>query len=297
MDTQMTSFVAPSIKVAVSFQAVLEVPVSMPAVLQIEAAGGTHKDCDDDGFGMHARLFDLPSVSLARRQRVIGAKLNMTPPVNSECYGDPFGNLCRRFMVREGQIEIDYSALVEIDNGQAPIRRPYEMDAFELPTEVMPYLLPSRYCESDRVFDEACTLFGTKNKGFERVSNIERWIHEHFVYMYGVSDVSTSAINTMGQRSGVCRDFAHVGITLCRALNIPARYVSGYCPDLEVPDLHAWFQAYLDGAWTNFDPTAVEPRKALVEVAVGRDAVDCAWCTFFGTGQTNYMKVDATLVT
>jgi len=296
MDTEMTSLVESPLKVAVSFQAVLEVSSAMPAVLQIEAAGGTHKDCDEDGYGLHARLFEIPAVTLARRQRVIGAKFDLSPNMTSECYGDLFGNLCRRFLVPEGQIAIDYSALIEIDNGREPERKPYEQNGLELPPEVMPYLLPSRYCESDRMGDEAYSLFGDQTPGFERVSNIERWINEHFVYMYGVSDVSTSAINTMSQRSGVCRDFAHVGISLCRALNIPARYVSGYCPDLETPDLHAWFQAYLDGVWTNFDATATAPRKALVEVAVGRDAVDCAWCTFFGIGETKSMTVDATLV-
>ena len=296
MDTEITSPVDSTVKVAVSFKAVLEVPEAMPGVLQVEAAGGKHKDCDEDGYGLHARLFDMPPTVVGRRQRVIGAKFGLSPNMTSECYGDPFGNLCRRFLVPEGQIAIDYSALVEIDNGQEPKRKAYEQNALELPPEVMPYLLPSRYCESDRMGDEAYDLFGNEGVGYERVRNIERWINEHFVYMYGVSDVSTSAINTMSQRSGVCRDFAHVGITLCRALNIPARYVSGYCPDLETPDLHAWFQAYLDGAWTNFDATSAEPRKALVEVAVGRDAVDCAWCTFFGIGETKSMSVEAVLV-
>ena len=111
-------------------------------------------------------------------------------------------------------------------------------------------------------------------------------------YEYGTSDSGTSAYDTATQRIGVCRDFAHLGIAFCRALCIPARYVSGYCLGLEPPDFHAYFQAYLDGRWVSFDATELQPRPALVQVAIGRDAADCAWSTFYGSGDTVSLSVN-----
>ena len=113
-------------------------------------------------------------------------------------------------------------------------------------------------------------------------------------YQYGTSDSGTSAYDTATQRIGVCRDFAHLGIAFCRALNVPARYVSGYCLGLEPPDFHAYFQAWLDGRWVSFDATERQPRPALVQIAVGRDAADCAWATFYGFGETKSLSVEIT---
>ena len=140
----------------------------------------------------------------------------------------------------------------------------------------------------------ATDLFGGAAPGFARVSAICDWINAHVTYQYGTSDAGTSAYDTAIQRIGVCRDFAHLGIAFCRALNIPARYVSGYCLGLDPPDFHAYFEAYLDGCWAAFDPTAPSLRPALVQVAVGRDAADCAWCTFYGYGETKFLSVEVT---
>lgn len=281
---------------AISLMAELSVPEDMAAALQVEAAGGTHKEYDGDESGLIGRLIDVPSVSPVRRQRAMAASLSFSPAIESEVCQDLFGNRYRRFLIPKGVIQFKYSALVSIDPGRPVVRRPYEQTPLELPPDAMTFLLPSRYCESDKLQNAANELFGNATPGYERVQAISDWITANFTYLYGVSDCSTSAMLSLEQRSGVCRDFAHVGISLCRALNIPARYVSGYCPDLEFPDLHAWFQAYVDGVWTNFDATPKRAGSALIEVAVGRDAADCAWCTLYGIGETVSMAVEASVV-
>ena len=227
-------------------------------------------------------------------QAVEEAQLYITPYAPAEPFRDFYQNPCRRLLMPAGDVRLEYTATVSLPDTRFPLLKPYEADALHLPTETLLYTLPSRYCQSDKLVAMATDMFGAVAPGFARVQTICNWINEHVTYQYGVSDTGTSAYDTATQRIGVCRDFAHLGIAFCRALNIPARYVSGYCLGLEPPDFHAYFQAWLDGRWVSFDATERQPRPALVQVAVGRDAADCAWATFYGFGETRWLSVEVT---
>jgi transglutaminase-like putative cysteine protease len=147
---------------------------------------------------------------------------------------------------------------------------------------VIHYLYPSRYCQSDRLLNFAQGEFGQWEPGYAQVTAICDWIYEKVLYLPGSSDSLTSATETLLKRVGVCRDFAHLGIALCRALNIPARFVSGYAHGLNPPDFHAWFEAYLGRDWCRFDPSRLVSPQSLVQVGVGRDAADVALATILG---------------
>lgn len=248
----------------------LALPEATPTTLQIEAA------------------------NIEGAQVVESAELTITPFAAAEPFPDFYGNPCRRLLMPGGDVRVAYTATVSQPDSRFPLLKPYEADALQLPTETLLYTLPSRYCQSDKLVALAADMFGEVAPGFARVQTISNWINEHITYQYGVSDAGTSAYDTVTQRIGVCRDFAHLGIAFCRALNIPARYVSGYCLGLDPPDFHAYFQAYLDGRWVAFDATERQPRPALVQVAVGRDAADCAWSTFYGYGETKFLSVEVT---
>ncbi len=244
-------------KLSIHAVADLVLPEDTPTTLQIEAA------------------------QIAGVQNVEGPVFTVTPFAAAEPFPDFYGNPCRRVLLPAGNVRAEYTATVTLPGARFPAMLPYETipyeaDALHLPTNTLLYTLPSRYCQSDRLVAMATDLFGEAVPGFARVSAVCDWIYTHITYQYGTSDTGTSAFDTAVQRIGVCRDFAHLGIALCRALNIPARYVSGYCLGLQPPDFHAYFEAYLDGRWVSFDPTAPIPRPALVQIAVGRDAADCA---------------------
>jgi transglutaminase-like putative cysteine protease len=151
-----------------------------------------------------------------------------------------------------------------------------------LPFDVLPHLYPSRYCQSDRMARFAWRQFGSIATGHEKVQAICNWIFENVDYLEGSSDSSTSAFDTFTLRAGVCRDFAHLGITFARALGIPARFVSAYAVELMPQDFHAVFEAYLGGRWYLFDATRLCPVDGIVRIGVGRDAADTAFATYFG---------------
>ena len=233
---------------------------------------------------------------IAGAQTVENPIVMITPFAESEPFLDFYGNPCRRVLLPAGDVRLEYTVTVTQPDARYPLLKPIEATALELPTDTLLYTLPSRYCQSDKLVAMATDMFGEVAPGFARVQTIANWINEHVTYQYGTSDAGTSAYDTATQRIGVCRDFAHLGISFCRALNIPARYVSGYCLGLEPPDFHAYFQAYLDGRWVAFDATERQPRPALVQIAIGRDAADCAWSTFYGFGETKSLSVEVTEV-
>ena len=144
-------------------------------------------------------------------------------------------------------------------------------------------LFPSRYCQSDRLSRLAWDLFGTIENPHEKVVAITDWIHDNVEYLRGSTDSMTSAYDTVTQRTGVCRDFAHLGIALCRALNIPARYFSGYAYQLDPPDFHACFECFIGGSWVVFDATRLAHLNGLVRIGTGRDAADAAVASIFGS--------------
>jgi transglutaminase-like putative cysteine protease len=199
-------------------------------------------------------------------------------------------------VVEPGVVSIFYSSVVKsqfdfIDfSGLAP--RPVG----ELNPAVLLYLYPSRYCQSDKMTRLALRLFGKIDNQFEQVLAITEWIYQHVEYLSGSTNGETSAYDTIIQMAGVCRDFAHVGIAFCRALDIPARYCSGYAFNLAPPDFHACFEAYLSGYWMLFDATKLAPLNGFVRIAIGRDAADTAVCNLFGKIYGSSMVVSSQLI-
>ncbi|MBD9469136.1 transglutaminase family protein [Pseudoxanthomonas sp. PXM01] len=213
------------------------------------------------------------------------------PHVRPTEFVDVFGNLCQRFVVQRGRMRIRAELEVETERDIAIAPWVAPVPAALLPDHTLQYLLPSRFCPSDRAFDQAQAIVNEADPRNGQVGAIVEWIRSHIVYRYGASDATTDALGTMETRAGVCRDYAHVGITLCRSLRIPARMVVGYLYGLEPMDLHAWFEAYLDGRWYTFDPTQSAPRGGRIVVAYGRDAADVAFLTNYGWLQTLEMQV------
>lgn len=190
-----------------------------------------------------------------------------------------------------GNLNISYRSIVELTHDYSDPSQIIEVEPAHLPLDVLHYLYPSRYCQSDRLFRLAEAEFGNLYPGYSRVTAICNWIYHNISYLAGSSDSGTSASDTAIERVGVCRDFAHLGIAFCRALNIPARFVSGYAYGLNPPDFHAWFEAYLGDRWYLFDPTRLCPQNGLVRVGTGRDAADVSFATIFGAVQMTQMKL------
>jgi transglutaminase-like putative cysteine protease len=204
-------------------------------------------------------------------------------------YVDQYGNRCERFELAAGGSQITYEAQLML-TGAADVIEPdaRETPVASLPDEVMSFVMPSRFCLPDELGHEAWQRFGDLTPGWGRVQAIVDYVHGHMEFVPGASNPWTTAADAYRAGQGVCRDFAHLAITFCRALNIPARYVFGYIPDIGVPpppepmDFAAWFEAYLDGRWCTFDARNNTPRIGRVVVGRGRDAIDVALITSFG---------------
>jgi transglutaminase-like putative cysteine protease len=204
-------------------------------------------------------------------------------------YADMFGNRCRRFVAPVGETTIRCDGIIK-DSGLPDDTDPgaKEIAVADLPHECLGYLLGSRYCETDRLSDEAWRIFGTIPPGWSRVQAICDFVHTHIEFDYKHARATRTAVEAYEEKVGVCRDFAHLAITLCRCMNIPARYVNGYLGDIGVPpdpapmDFSAWFEAYLGGRWYTFDARHNEPRIGRVVVARGRDATDVPLVHSFG---------------
>jgi transglutaminase-like putative cysteine protease len=219
---------------------------------------------------------------------MIEEKRKISPFVPIHNYFDAYGNDVWRMFAPEGTIQIEYNALVATPSTPDLVFPDLPKTPIEnLANDVIVYTLPSRLCPSDMFLDVAWQLFGHVQGGWAQVQAICDWIHSNILYAPN-STSSTTAWDTYQQRQGVCRDFAHLGMAFCRALNFPARYVSGYLPDIDVPyspapmDFHAWFEVYIDGLWCTFDARHNSPRIGRVLIARGRDAVDIAFSTIFG---------------
>ena len=212
----------------------------------------------------------------------------VTPSVPVEFYTDGFGNRVGRLVAPAGPLRL--SCQTVIDDSGNPDELNFgarELPVEELPHEVLPFLLSSRYCEVDRLSAAALELFGGLVPGWGRVQAICDWVHARVSFNYYQTRLSKTAVDVFTERVGVCRDFQHLAITFCRCLNIPARYATGYLPDIGVPlkppmDFSAWFEVFLDGRWWTFDARNNIPRIGRVLIAVGRDASDVAITTSFG---------------
>lgn len=196
---------------------------------------------------------------------------------------------------RHKEIQIHYRASVECDFQTYAARSVEATPVSELSGAEIPFLFPSRYCQSDRLSRLAWDLFGPIENPHEKVVAIADWIHDNVEYLRGSTDSLTSAFDTVTQRTGVCRDFSHLGIALCRALNIPARYFSGYAYQLEPPDFHACFECFIGGSWVVFDATRLAHLNALVRIGTGRDAADAAVASIFGSAKCTQMTVSCEL--
>ena len=214
-------------------------------------------------------------------QRVVSERFDGPPGESHEV--PETGNRYRRVVLPPGGHSFHYQALVEtmplmVDDPGLVL----EVPVAALPFDVLPHLYPSRYCQSDQLARFAWRQFGSIANGHEKVQAICNWIFENVDYLEGSSNSSTSAYDSFTLRAGVCRDFAHLGITFARALGIPARFVSAYAVELVPQDFHAVFEAYLGGRWYLFDATRLCPVDGIVRIGVGSDAADTAFATYFG---------------
>lgn len=224
--------------------------------------------------------------------------IKVTPHAVMHDYLDQFGNVCTRLVAPPVGIRLQSELLIS-DRGlhdeinlfavEVPVER--------LPDEVLVYLVPSRYCDSEKLSDLAWSLFGTKERGWSRVQAICDYVHHRISFGYEHARADRTAAEGHSERIGVCRDFAHLAIALCRCMNIPARYCTGYLGDIGVPpdpapmDFSAWFEVFLDGKWYTFDARHNAPRIGRILIARGRDAADVAIATYFGPAKLKDFNV------
>ena len=235
--------------------------------------------------------------SLTSNHHLIDERRIVNPLGSIDEYIDSYGNEIWRLVAPDGRLQIEYDAVVDMPPTPDPIFPDLPKTAVEnLPYDVIGYTLPSRLCPSDMFVNDAWQLFGHIQGGWAQVQAVCDWLHSQVVYGSGSTSMTT-AWDAYQQRRGVCRDFAHMGVSFCRALNFPARYVCGYLPDINVPldptpmDFHAWFEVYIDGLWCTFDARHNYPRIGRVLIARGRDAVDVAFATIYGSTQLVTFKV------
>jgi transglutaminase-like putative cysteine protease len=230
------------------------------------------------------------SIHPSRFADIVGTeRITAEPDVPIGFYRDSFGNVCGRLVAPAGGVTLRGEALVR-DSGlpDAVVPTAQQLPIDQLPDEVLLYLMPSRYCETDKLTDIAWSLFGNTPPGWPRVQAIVEFVHGHITFGYQHAHHMKSAHDVYEQRAGVCRDFAHLALTFCRCMNIPARYCTGYLGDIGVPrdpapmDFSGWFQVYLSGQWHTFDARHNHPRIGRILMGTGRDAADVALTTSFG---------------
>jgi transglutaminase-like putative cysteine protease len=220
---------------------------------------------------------------------IVPDQLTTNPSMPISSYRDAFGNWCSRIVAPAGRIRIASTAVLNDSGKPDPVFPSAQQHLVQdLPEETLVFLLGSRYCETDLLSETAWQLFKDTPLGWRRVQAICDFVHNHIVFNYANARPTRTAWQAFNERTGVCRDFAHLAVALCRCMNIPARYCTGYLGDIGVPppygpmDFAGWFEAYLDGAWHTFDPRNNTPRIGRVLMARGRDAVDVPISNTFG---------------
>jgi transglutaminase-like putative cysteine protease len=220
------------------------------------------------------------------------------PAVPIATYRDLFGNWCSRMVAPAGHFVISTQGVIA-DSGEPDAYEPNAIQhpVEDLPSEVLVYLLGSRYCETDRLSEMAWSMFGTGPTGWGRVQAICDYVHNHVSFDYMKADAMQTALQTWERRTGVCRDFTHLAVALCRAMNIPTRYCTGYISDIGVPlphgimDFAAWMEVYLSGQWWTFDPRNNARRRGRILIASGRDATDVPLTQTFGPNTLTSFEV------
>ncbi len=217
---------------------------------------------------------------------------DVEPQIQVKETTDVFGNLCQRMVAPPGVFKVLTTSLVETSPGSDVDADAEVIPVAQLPDDTLVYLLPSRYCEADRQHQLAASIVEDEPPGYRQVAAIVEWIRSNIKYIPGSSGYPVSAVEVVGREYGVCRDLAHVGISLCRSLCIPARMVVGYLHELAPMDIHAWFEAFVGGRWYTFDATQSHLEGARIAIAYGRDATDVAICNQYGPAvDPNFMQV------
>ncbi len=227
-------------------------------------------------------LFQIASAN-TQHQRVLSQELQFTPELQVETFNSGTeGNVVQRVIVEPCTLNVRYHADMEMTPEVASPTEVNETLTANLPPDVLTYLNPSRYCESDLLARFAYEEFGSLYRGYSRVQAVCNWVCDQLDYTPGSTIGTTTAADVILQRTGVCRDYAHLAIALCRGIGIPARYVAGYAVNLQPPDFHGFMEAFLDGQWYLFDPTRLAMTSGLVRIGVGRDAADVSFATLNG---------------
>ena len=236
------------------------------------------------------------------RHRLVTESWSTTPPLPVDEYSDIYGNPVKRLVMPPGALLLRYDAICSVPDEPDPDGAGVALEPVEqIPGELLHFTLPSRYCLSDELMSTAWELFGSIEPGWPRVQAICDWVHDNIQFRYGTSNPLTTAVDVYKGRIGVCRDFAHLAVAFCRAMNIPARYVFGYLPDIYVPvapepmDFAAWMEVWLGDRWWTFDPRNNQRRVGRVLIGRGRDALDVAMLTTFGPAAFRSMTVWADL--
>lgn len=239
---------------------------------------------------------ETPVILLLRTHKkqldfVIHEELNIEPKVHLTKYIDFYGNTGDRLVAHIGNFRVNTTATIDVNEFNEYNEQIDSTPVENLPDNALVYLLASRFCESDKLSYLASDIVSHSITGFHKVEAIRRWVHYNIKYAYNYSNSSTSALDTLNARIGVCRDMSHLAISLCRSISIPARFVVGYLYLLYPMDMHAWFEVYLDGKWYTFDATQQVTTGGRVVLAYGRDAADVATATFYGNMQLQNMNV------
>lgn len=255
----------------------------------------------------HQALSTVPSLWQVRPRRdgahrLLSQSWQAPGPVHS--YLDFYGNECDRLQLPPGASTVRYDAVAELAEGPDETDESAQAAAIEdLPDDAVVYLLPSRFCWPEVLYEAAWDLFGEVNAGWERAQAVCQWVHDNITYAVGASNPLTTAWDIWESRTGVCRDYTQLGIALCRALNMPARYIAGYLPDIDVEpsplpmDFCSWYEVWLGDRWWTFDPRNNQRRVGRVIIARGRDALDAAMVTTWGAADLQVMSVWADEVT
>ena len=248
-----------------------------------------------DVFAPSHFLFNIGAARTAHQhveQERIQANVPVVPPMFTEPH---FCNRMLRLQSDAGTLQLTYAAIVDIQHTLEDPANIRESSVDTLPPETLPFLLASRYCQSDRLAQFASDEFGSLPPGYSRVEAVRSWVHRRTRFTVGTSNTSTTALDTLTDQRGVCRDFAHLMIALCRALNIPSRFVTGIDygadPSLGPVDFHAYVEAWLGDRWYLFDATGISPTTGLLRLATGRDAADVSFCTMFGPVKSHAPRV------
>ncbi|WP_228713797.1 transglutaminase-like domain-containing protein [Arundinibacter roseus] len=232
-------------------------------------------------------------------QAIFNEGFIIEPTVHFTEFTDSYGNSCQRATLPQGEVKITSQVEANVlETPPLPNPLPPFVPIEELPDEAMLYVLPSRYCQSDlyEIHQLASQIVGNSTPGYEQVEAIRKWVHQNIYYQYGVTNATTTALDLVYNRTGVCRDFTHLVISLCRSLNIPARMTVGYLDKLEIMDLHAWVEAFLGDQWYPIDAVQEFTHGYRIEIGHGRDAADVAMVTQFGSMQLQSLDVETELL-